>query len=131
MQASGKAKPAILAGGLFLAALGIAELFINHSFLILSFDLLASLVAFILYSIDKNAAQKGKWRIAEAHLHLIALAGGWPGAMVAQQKLRHKTKKQEFRFIFWITVILNCTATVWLLTPQGTIILDSLIKELL
>ncbi len=51
--------------------------------------------------------------------------------MVAQQKLRHKTKKQEFRFIFWITVILNCTATVWLLTPQGTIILDSLIKELL
>lgn len=122
---------ALIIGGVFLGILGVAERIINRSFLLVSFCFVMSLVAYFLYAVDKTAAQKGRWRIAEAHLHLLALIGGWPGAMVAQQKLRHKTKKQEFRFIFWITVILNCAAAIWLLTPQGTFILDSLIKEIL
>jgi uncharacterized membrane protein YsdA (DUF1294 family) len=58
---------------------------------------------------------------------LLSLAGGWPGALVAQQKLHHKSKKQSFRLVFWLTVLLNCGAFVWLFTPTGATTLQSLI----
>lgn len=45
---------------------------------------------------------------SESKLHLVALLGGWPGGFIARHKLRHKTIKQPFRFIFWCTVVLNC-----------------------
>ncbi|WP_321326616.1 DUF1294 domain-containing protein [Thiomicrorhabdus sp.] len=78
--------------------------------------LVISLLTFIVYWIDKSAAQSGSWRTSENTLHLLALIGGWPGAMVAQQKLRHKTQKQPFRSIFWITVIANLGGLYWLST---------------
>lgn len=83
--------------------------------LILGFYGVASVVTFLVYQADKTASKKGHWRIPEATLHLLALIGGWPGALFAQQILRHKTRKQPFRFIFWITVILNLCALVWLI----------------
>lgn len=87
--------------------------------------IIISLLTFILYAKDKSAAQKGTWRTPESTLHLLSLAGGWPGALIAQQKLRHKTQKQPFRFIFLLTVILNCLALIWLCTPAGTTMLRS------
>ena len=30
--------------------------------------------------------------------------GGWPGAMLAQRTLRHKTQKQSFKVTYWATV---------------------------
>jgi len=33
--------------------------------------------------------------------------GGWTGALLAQQILRHKTRKQSFLDAFWLTVVLN------------------------
>jgi uncharacterized membrane protein YsdA (DUF1294 family) len=86
---------------------------------ILLIYLAASAVTFIAYAIDKSAARKGGWRTKEGTLHLLALVGGWPGALVAQSVLRHKSRKQPFRVIFWLTVILNCAALAWLLTPGG------------
>lgn len=68
----------------------------------------ASVVLFAMYARDKNAAQSGAWRTREDRLHLMALLGGWPGALVAQTLLRHKTRKQPFRTIFWATVVANC-----------------------
>ena len=41
------------------------------------------------------------------------LVGGWPGALVARRVFRHKTTKQPFRTIFWVTVIANCVALAW------------------
>ncbi len=70
----------------------------------------ASVVAFFAYGIDKSAAQKEQWRIPERTLHLFGVAGGWPGALLAQKVFRHKSRKQEFQAIFWVTVILNCIA---------------------
>ena len=61
-----------------------------------------------LYAADKNAARRGQWRIAEKQLHLLALLGGWPAAWWAQQWLRHKSSKQEFRVVYWATVLLHC-----------------------
>lgn len=74
--------------------------------------LLLSVVSFVVYALDKLAAVRGWRRIPEATLHLIALAGGWPGALAAQALFRHKTRKQPFRTIFWGTVAVN-VAAVW------------------
>jgi uncharacterized membrane protein YsdA (DUF1294 family)/cold shock CspA family protein len=71
-----------------------------------------NLLTIIVYAMDKNAAQTRQWRTSEKNLHLLALAGGWPGAWWAQQLLRHKTSKAEFRCVYWLTVVLNC-AGLW------------------
>ncbi len=76
-----------------------------------------SLVTFFAYAIDKSAATRGSWRISEQTLHALALFGGWPGALVAQQVLRHKSTKQEFRSVFWATVFINIVALVFISTP--------------
>jgi uncharacterized membrane protein YsdA (DUF1294 family)/cold shock CspA family protein len=81
--------------------------------------LVASVVAFCAYAIDKAAARRDARRIPERTLHLIALLGGWPGALVAQRIFRHKTIKASFQRMFWITVVLNCVAVGWLLSPSG------------
>lgn len=88
-----------------------------------------SLLCFVMYAKDKSAAQRGAWRTSETTLHLISLAGGWPGALIAQQKLRHKSKKQSFRIVFWITAALNVALFMWLLTPNGSAILQSIISN--
>ncbi|MEJ1377111.1 MAG: DUF1294 domain-containing protein, partial [Candidatus Sedimenticola sp. (ex Thyasira tokunagai)] len=54
--------------------------------------------------------------------------GGWPGALIAQQKLRHKSKKQPFRVVYWFTVAANCGALVWLLSPGGALTIRSLLS---
>ena len=70
-------------------------------------------VAFLMYGFDKSAAEQGRWRTSESNLHTIALVGGWPGALVARRVFRHKTTKQPFCTIFWVTVIANCVALAW------------------
>lgn len=78
-----------------------------------------SLVCFTVYAADKAAARAGRWRTSEATLHVLALACGWPGALLAQQLLRHKSRKAEFRAVFWVTVVLNTAAFVALNSPMG------------
>ena len=80
-----------------------------------------SLITFVLYGLDKSAAKSGQWRVAEARLHLFQLAGGWPGALLAQQWFRHKTRKQPFQFIFWCTVLVNCGVLVWLVMTDRSL----------
>jgi len=72
-----------------------------------------SAVAFAAYALDKSAARNNTWRTSEFTLHLLGLLGGWPGALVAQQILRHKSKKTAFRQVFWMTVVINCCALGW------------------
>jgi len=76
-----------------------------------------SLIAFVVYAVDKRAARAGTHRVSENTLHLLAVAGGWPGALLAQQALRHKTAKRSFRRVFWVTVVLNVAGFVALATP--------------
>lgn len=97
---------------------------------VLAFYFIVSLLTFIMYSVDKSAAQNGDWRTPESTLHFLSLAGGWPGALIAQQKLRHKSKKQPFRTVFWVTVILNFAAFIWLLTPKGNAVLQSIMVNI-
>jgi uncharacterized membrane protein YsdA (DUF1294 family)/cold shock CspA family protein len=83
------------------------------------------LITFVVYAVDKTAARKRAWRTSEKTLHLLGLAGGWPGALIAQQLLRHKSRKEAFRAIFWVTVVLNCCGFVWLNTESGRIFLEA------
>lgn len=76
-----------------------------------------SLITMFAYCKDKEAAKAGRWRTPESTLHSLALLGGWPGAVLAQQWLRHKSSKRSFRLIFWLTVLCNVTAFVWLHSP--------------
>ena len=82
-----------------------------------SLHVVASIAAFLAYAIDKSAAASGARRIPENTLLMLGLAGGWPGAIVAQQMLRHKSIKQPFRSAFWATVIMNVLAFLLLVSP--------------
>ena len=93
--------------------------------MVLGLYLGASVIAFATYALDKSAAQNDRWRTRESTLHLLALAGGWPGALIAQKVLRHKSRKRLFQIVFWATVILNCGALIWLSTPHGVSTLNA------
>jgi uncharacterized membrane protein YsdA (DUF1294 family)/cold shock CspA family protein len=97
---------------------------------IMAIYFIASVITFILYATDKSAAQAGKWRTRESTLHLFSLAGGWPGAAIAQRFLRHKSKKIKFKVVYWITVIINCGILAWLLTPEGANQLEIILKDI-
>lgn len=121
--------PSILFALLFFAVAGISVVVTSLPLLIPVVYLVVSLITFIVYAFDKSAAQSGRWRTSEGTLHLLALAGGWPGALVAQQTLRHKSKKASFRFVFWVTVLVNCTAFIWIHTSDGRTSLEQLLKQ--
>ncbi|MFC0168439.1 DUF1294 domain-containing protein [Pseudoduganella danionis] len=75
----------------------------------------ASIVSYVLYALDKSAAIGQRRRIAERTLLLWGLCGGWPGAWLAQQTLRHKTRKLPFVLAFWFSVLLNLAALTGLM----------------
>ena len=79
-----------------------------------------SMITFLMYAFDKTAAKDGARRTPEDMLHCLSVIGGWPGALIAQQALRHKSKKRSFRIAFWMTVFVNCSVFAWLLTPEGS-----------
>lgn len=86
---------------------------------VLAWYLIFSFISYLVYYRDKVAAQSGNWRTPEKNLHVLALVGGWPGALMAQQRLRHKCRKASFQIVYWLTVLVNCSVLVWLCTPQG------------
>ena len=101
-----------------LAATGIVPGLVPMIYVVMS------VVTFGAYAIDKSAAKRGTWRTSESTLLLLGLAGGWPGALLAQRSLRHKSRKPSFQAAFWITVVLNCAALAWLNTDAGLAFID-------
>jgi uncharacterized membrane protein YsdA (DUF1294 family) len=86
----------------------------------------ASAATFVAYAMDKSAAATGGWRTPESTLHLLSFAGGWPGALLAQQLLRYKSSKEQFRQVFWAIVVLNVLALIVLASPFGRTLLGAL-----
>ena len=91
----------------YLMLVAISVLFAESSKALLVWYLVIGLVTFFVYAKDKRAAINGNWRVPEKTLHVFSVAGGWLGALIAQDKLRHKTQKQPFRAIYWLTVAIN------------------------
>lgn len=73
-----------------------------------------SVIAFVLYRLDKRKAVSGQWRTPELTLQLSGLLCGWPGAMAAQVILRHKNAKAPYQIVFWLCTLLNLGALVGL-----------------
>jgi uncharacterized membrane protein YsdA (DUF1294 family) len=71
-----------------------------------------SFATFVAYALDKRAAETAGWRLSEGSLLALGLACGWPGAIIAQQVMRHKTLKMSFQVVFWVTVVVNVVAFV-------------------
>lgn len=80
-----------------------------------------SLLTFVMHWRDKRAATSGRWRVSEKSLHLLELAGGWPGAMLAQSLLRHKSRKLSYRVILVMIALVHLAAwavAAWFWTQQ-------------
>ena len=77
-----------------------------------------SLLCFLAYAKDKSAARSGGRRTKESTLLILGLLCGWPGAVMAQQLLRHKSTKTSFQIAFWVTVVLNVAGFLALSSPQ-------------
>ena len=118
-----KTSQARAGGGAYLLILAFALLFIGVAWLwgvprwVLSLYVVMSLITFFAYWKDKAAAQAGRWRTPESTLHVLALMGGWPGALLAQQWLRHKSSKSAFRRVFAGMLLANVLLFLWLSSP--------------
>lgn len=85
-----------------------------HAGALLAYLLAVNLVTFGAYLYDKSVAGSDLplWRVPEATLHLLALAGGTPAALAGQHWLRHKTQKAAFRTWTWVVVAVQAAAIV-------------------
>lgn len=107
--------PRVLLGSICLLVIGLGTL-IGILPLVLAITYIAlSALSYLMYSLDKSAAQRSAQRIPESTLHFVDLLGGWPGALIAQQRLRHKTIKASFQFVFWCSVLGNLAIAAWLI----------------
>lgn len=110
---------AVVSTVLFFGVLVIAAYLGKLPLLVFWWYMGASVLTFIVYALDKSSARKDLQRTPENRLHLLALLGGWPGALVAQRMLRHKSSKRPFLAVFWITVVLNLGGLAWLALPDN------------
>ncbi|SDF62522.1 MULTISPECIES: DUF1294 domain-containing protein [unclassified Duganella] len=85
-----------------------------------SFYGVASVACFIAYALDKSAAIERRQRISERTLLLLGLFCGWPGALLAQRMLRHKSSKTSFLLKFWLTVLVNVALLVGAISQMDT-----------
>lgn len=109
----------------FITALVVAFALERLPLYIIAAYAVISLFTFISYWLDKRKAQAGRWRIPEANLQFLSLLGGWPGALLAQSYLRHKSQKRDFLIVFWLTVLVNLAVLSWL-TGQGSQLFQAL-----
>ena len=84
--------------------------------IILYYLLAVNIATFFLYGIDKYKARKGRWRISEAILLLMAVIGGSIGAWAGMRLWHHKTMHKKFKYGIPIIIILQVALAVYLLT---------------
>ena len=91
-----------------LPALAVHRVALNMDWtLILGYFGMVSALTYGFYWWDKRRAQSGKRRTREWTLHGLELIGGWPGAWLAQKRLRHKTAKRSYQIVFWLIVMIH------------------------
>jgi uncharacterized membrane protein YsdA (DUF1294 family) len=81
--------------------------------IILILYLALNLITFFVYGIDKWKAKKGKWRISEATLLILAAVGGSIGAWCGVKVWHHKTLHKKFRYGIPAIIILQIAAIIF------------------
>ena len=66
--------------------------------LLLSCIIGVNVITFVVYGIDKLKAKKGKWRVPETTLLLLAIVGGSVGAWCGVKVWHHKTMHAKFKY---------------------------------
>lgn len=66
-----------------------------------------SLLTMFIYATDKANAATHRWRVPEGYLHILELMGGWPGALLAQNEFRHKTRKSLYQILFRVIIAVH------------------------
>ena len=84
--------------------------------IILGYFLAVNITSFLLYGIDKYKAKKGRWRISEATLLLMAVIGGSIGAWGGMRIWHHKTMHKKFKYGIPVIIIFQVALAVYLLT---------------
>ena len=62
-----------------------------------------NIISLVAYAMDKHKAKKKKWRIPERNLLLVALLGGYVGALIGVFGLRHKSR--HLKFVLGVPII--------------------------
>ena len=84
--------------------------------IILGYLLAVNIATVFLYGIDKYKAKKGRWRISEATLLMIAVIGGSIGAWSGMRLWHHKTMHKKFKYGIPVIIILQVAIAVYLQT---------------
>ena len=84
--------------------------------IILGYLLAINIATFFLYGIDKYKARKGRWRISEATLLMMAVIGGSIGAWSGMRLWHHKTMHKKFKYGIPVIIILQVAIAVYLQT---------------
>ena len=83
--------------------------------IILGYLLAVNITSFLLYGIDKYKAKKGRWRISEATLLLMAVIGGSIGAWGGMRIWHHKTMHKKFKYGIPVIIIFQVDLADYLL----------------
>lgn len=78
--------------------------------------LFINIITFMMYGIDKQKAKKGKWRISEATLLMMAIVGGSIGAWAGMRIWHHKTMHKKFQYGIPAIIIMQIALVVYLYT---------------
>ena len=84
---------------------------------LLYYLIVINVVTLIVYGIDKVKAMKGKWRISEATLLILAAIGGSIGALLGMKVWHHKTMHKKFKY--GLPLILLAQIALIALTSSG------------
>ncbi len=85
----------------------LAMLFRFRIPLLIAYLIAINISSFTLYGIDKLSAIYKWQRVPEKLLHLLALTGGSPMALLAQYFFNHKTSKKQFLVTYWVIVVVQ------------------------
>lgn len=121
-RASRWAEPKVQAGlgaASFLGALASASALGFLTAFVPAFYAVMSGLTFTAYLLDKTRAEQRGRRISENTLHFLEALGGWPGALLAQHWLQHKTGKVSYQVIFWLIVTAHLALWAWWTLQAG------------
>ena len=81
---------------------------------ILYYLIAINVITFLIYGIDKFKAKKGKWRIPESSLLLLAIIGGSIGAWLGIKVWHHKTLHKKFKYGIPLIVIIQIAIAIYI-----------------